>query len=209
LRLEFFFDCSSPWTYLAFHRVEEVARRAGAELVWRPILVGGVFNAVNPSVYEQRAHPVPAKARYAAKDLQDWARLYGLAIRWPSVFPVNSVKAMRGVIVAGETGRLVPFARAVFEAYWGEDRDISREEVLGELARRAGLDAQALLARIADPEIKAALRTNTDELVERGGFGSPTLFVDGDDMYFGNDRLPLVEASLRRGAGPGQPLRGS
>jgi len=209
VRLEFFFDCSSPWTYLAFHRVEDVARRAGAELAWRPILVGGVFNAVNPSVYEQRARPVPAKARYAAKDLQDWARLYGLAIRWPSVFPVNSVKAMRGVIVAGEAGRLVPFARAVFEAYWGEDRDISREEVLGELARRAGLDAEALLARIADPEIKAALRANTDELVARGGFGSPTLFVDGDDMYFGNDRLPLVEAALRRGAGRAEASRGA
>jgi len=209
VHLEFFFDCSSPWTYLAFQRVEEVARRAGAELVWRPILVGGVFNAVNPSVYEQRARPVPAKARYAAKDLQDWARLYGLTIRWPSVFPVNSVKAMRGVIVAGEAGRLVAFARAVFEAYWSEDRDISKEEVLGDLARRAGLDAEALLARIADPEIKAALRTNTDELVERGGFGSPTLFVDGDDMYFGNDRLPLVEAALRRGAGQAEASRGA
>lgn len=201
MRLEFFFDCSSPWTYLAFHRVEDLARDAGAELVWRPILVGGVFNAVNPSVYEQRARPVPAKARYAAKDLQDWARLYGLTIRWPSVFPVNAVKAMRGVIVAGESGRLVPFARAVFEAYWGEDRDISREEILGELARRAGLDPTGLLARIAAPEVKAALRSNTDELVERGGFGSPTFFVDGEDMYFGNDRLPLVEAALRRPEG--------
>ena len=82
-RLEFFFDCSSPWTYLAFHRIEDICRETGAELVWRPILVGGVFNAVNASVYEQRANPVPAKARYYAKDLRDWARSYGLRIGQP------------------------------------------------------------------------------------------------------------------------------
>ncbi len=105
-RLEFFFDCSSPWTYRAFHRVEQVCSRAGAELVWRPILVGGVFNTVNPSVYEQRASPVPRKARYYAKDLRDWTRYYGLEIGQPPVFPVNSVKAMRGVFVAEEHDRV-------------------------------------------------------------------------------------------------------
>jgi 2-hydroxychromene-2-carboxylate isomerase len=196
-RLEFFFDCSSPWTYLAFHRIEEVAEEAGAELVWRPILVGGVFNQVNASVYEQRAKPVPAKARYHAKDLQDWARLYGLKIGWPSVFPVNSVKAMRGCLAAEEAGCLPDFARAVFEAYWGRDEDVSREDALGPLAADVGLDPAALLARIAEPELKAKLRANTDELIQRGGFGSPTMFVDGDDMYFGNDRLPLVRRALR------------
>lgn len=197
--LEFFYDCGSPWTYLAFHRIEDVARAAAAELRWRPILVGGVFNAVNGSVYEQRAHPVPAKIRYHAKDLQDWARLYGIAIRWPSVFPVNSVKAMRGALAAEEHGRLVPWSRAVFEAYWGEDRDVSRDDVLADVAAKVGLEPEAHLARLADPEIKARLRANTDALIERGGFGSPTIFVDGDDMYFGNDRLPLVEAALARG----------
>ena len=196
--LEFFFDCSSPWTYLAFHRIEEVARAAGAELVWRPILVGGVFNAVNDSVYEQRARPVPAKARYHAKDLQDWARLYGLAIGWPSVFPVNSVKAMRGCFVAEEHGLLPRWARAVFEAYWGGDRDISQEAVLEKLAADVGLDGSELLAKIASPPYKDRLRANTDELIARGGFGSPTMFVNGDDMYFGNDRLPLVAAALER-----------
>ena len=194
--LEFFFDCSSPWTYLAFHRIEALAAEAGAELIWRPILVGGVFNQVNASVYEQRANPVPAKARYHAKDLQDWARLYELKIGWPSVFPVNSVKAMRGCLAAEEAGCLPKFARAVFEAYWGRGEDVSREDVLGPLAADVGLDAAALLARIAEPELKAKLRANTDELIGRGGFGSPTMFVDGDDMYFGNDRLPLVRRAL-------------
>ncbi len=195
--LEFFFDCSSPWTYLAFDRIEGVAERTGAELVWRPILVGGVFNAVNPSVYEQRAKPVPAKARYYAKDLADWVRGSGLKIGTPSVFPVNSVKAMRGVFVAEEAGIVPAYARAVFEAYWGELRDISQDDVLGEVVGRVGLDRDAFFARIAEPALKQRLRANTDELIERGGFGSPTMFVDRDDMYFGNDRLVLVEAALR------------
>ncbi len=196
-RLEFFFDCSSPWTYLAFHRIEEVAAEARAGLVWKPILVGGVFNAVNPSVYAQRAEPVPAKLRYHAKDLADWARLYGLRIGWPDVFPVNSVKAMRGCIVAQEAGDLPGYARAVFEAYWGDLQDISQEAVLELVAKRAGLEPAGFFARIAEPEIKDRLRANTDELIERGGFGSPTIFVDGKDLYFGNDRLPLVREALK------------
>jgi 2-hydroxychromene-2-carboxylate isomerase len=195
-KLEFFYDCGSPWTYLAFHKIEALAAEAGAELVFRPILVGGVFNAVNASVYEQRAHPVPAKLKYHAKDLQDWARLYGLKIGWPSVFPVNSVKAMRGAIVADEHGKQTAWSRAVFEAYWGEDRDVSKDAELAAVAERVGLDPGALLAAIAKPEIKAALRANTDELIARGGFGSPSIFVDDDDLYFGNDRLPLVRAAL-------------
>ena len=118
-RLEFFFDCSSPWTYLAFHRIEDVCRETRAELVWRPILVGGVFNAVNASVYEQRSNPVPAKARYYAKDLRDWARSYGLRIGQPPVFPVNSVKAMRGAFFALERGVLPQYASKTARAYCG------------------------------------------------------------------------------------------
>jgi len=197
-RLEFFFDCSSPWTYLAFHKVGELAAGTGAELVWRPILVGGVFNAVNQSVYEQRANPLPLKLRYYAKDLADWARHYGLRIGMPPVFPVNSTKAMRGCFVAEEHGVLPQWARAVFEAYWGDLEDISRPEVLTRLAERAGLDAGELMEKVQAPEYKQKLRANTDELIERGGFGSPTLFVDTDDMYFGNDRLELVRAALER-----------
>jgi len=195
-RLEFFFDCSSPWTYLAFHRIEDVCRETGAELIWRPILVGGVFNAVNSSVYEQRAKPVPVKARYYAKDLRDWARSYGLRIGQPPVFPVNSVKAMRGAFFALEKGVLPAYARAIFEAYWGDLQDISQDDVLHPIVARVGLPADEFFARIAAPEYKARLRENTDELIARGGFGSPTMFVDGSDLYFGNDRLPLVREAL-------------
>ena len=197
-RLEFFFDCSSPWTYLAFHRIEDVAREGGAELVWKPILVGGVFNAVNPGLYEARANPLPARAAYHRKDLADWARHYGLDIRWPEIFPVNSVRAMRGCLVAARHDALPRFARSTFEAYWGEGRDISQLEVLVDIAAQAGLDPVIFAKTLETPEIKRALRHNTDELVARGGYGSPTLFVNEKDMYFGNDRLPLVAAALER-----------
>ena len=195
-RLEFFFDCSSPWTYLAFHRVQPLAAETGAELVWRPILVGGVFNEVNETVYAQRANPVPRKFRYYAKDLRDWARHTGLEIGTPAVFPVNSVKAMRGCFVAEEHGRLPAYARAVFEAYWGQGRDISQDAELSAVVDAVGIPRERFFAKIAEPACKQKLRDNTDELIARGGFGSPTLFVDGDDMYFGNDRLELVRAAL-------------
>ena len=197
--IEFFFDCSSPWSYLAFHNVQPMAADLGVDIAWRPILVGGVFNTVNPSVYASRENPVPAKAAYMRKDLADWARDAGLKIVFPPrVFPVNSVKVMRGCILIEPDGKLVPFARAAFEAYWGDDEDISQDDVLARICARAGVDQAYYFAGIADQEVKDRLRRNTEELIRRGGFGSPTIFVDGGDMYFGNDRLRLVRAAVER-----------
>jgi 2-hydroxychromene-2-carboxylate isomerase len=195
-RLEFFFDCSSPWTYLAFARIEGLCADTNAELVYRPILVGGVFNAVNQSVYQQRANPDPMKLRHYAKDLADWARFTEIRIGSPPVFPVNSVKAMRGCKIAAEAGCLREYANAVFEAYWGDLLDISLDTVLRDVVQNVGLDETSFFEHIVNPETKAWLRANTEELIERGGFGSPTMFVDEDDMYFGNDRLPLVRHAL-------------
>lgn len=197
--LEFFFDCSSPWTYLCFSRIEELAARTGAEMVWKPILVGGVFNAVNEDVYETRANPHPVKSRYYVKDLQDWARYCGVKIGQPPVFPVRAIDPMRAVLVAQEEGKLPAFAWGLFEAYWGDLKDISQPEILAAVAEKAGLDPEMVAGRIRDDDIKGRLRANTDELIARGGFGSPTMFVNGDDMYFGNDRLPLLEDALKRG----------
>ena len=197
-RLEFFYDCSSPWTYLAFDRIEGVVQDTGAELVWKPILVGGVFNTVNPSVYESRQNPVAPKVAYYEKDMQDWARHQGLRIGTPPVFPVNSAKAMRGALFAEEERKVAPYSRAIFEAYWGELRDISQDDVLRDIVIAVGLDPEQYFARVTDPVYKDRLRSNTEELVARGGFGSPTFFVDHDDMYFGNDRLNLVRDALER-----------
>ncbi|SKA15379.1 2-hydroxychromene-2-carboxylate isomerase [Enhydrobacter aerosaccus] len=195
-QIDFYFDCSSPWTYLAFHAIQPLAAELLAEIAWKPILVGGVFNTVNQSVYESRAKPNPLKQAYMLKDLGDWARLYGLSIVFPPrVFPVNSVKCMRGAFLALDEGKLVPYAKAAFEAYWGADRDLSKEEVLADIATQAGLERQRFFAAVESQSCKDRLRSNTDELIARGGFGSPTLFV-GSSMFFGNDRLPLVRAAL-------------
>lgn len=193
--IEFFFDCSSPWTWLGFESIQPLAQDAGVDIQWRPILVGGVFNAVNSSVYEGRKNPVPAKARYMLKDLEDWARLQGLSITFPpAVFPVNSVKVMRACCWLGQD--CVPFARAAFRAYWTDNRDISQDDVVADVAAAVGVDPAALFAAIAQDAVKAQLRENTDELIARGGFGSPTTFVGGNDMYFGNDRMPLIHAAI-------------
>ncbi|MGH7949018.1 MAG: 2-hydroxychromene-2-carboxylate isomerase [Candidatus Binataceae bacterium] len=197
-QLEFFYDCSSPWTYLAFTRIEEVAGSNGADLIWRPFLVGGVFNTVNPSVYEERKKPVPLKAKYYVKDLQDWAHFYGIKIGNPTVFPVNSVKAMRGALVALEHGKISPYSRRVFECYWGDNRDISQDDVLRDIVRDVGLDDKEYFEKISSQPYKDKLRANTEDLMSRGGFGSPTMFVNRTSMFFGNDRLPLVEWELSK-----------
>lgn len=208
--IEFFFDISSPWTYLAFHNIQPLAAELKAQIDWKPILVGGIFNSVNPSVYAMRENPVPAKSAYMKKDLQDWAHEAGLKINMPpKVFPVNSVKAMRGCIwlsqqagqQAGNSSATLPsmvsFAKAVFEAYWAREEDISQDDVLADLCEAIGVNVKAFFDGIAQAPIKEQLKANTEELIRRGGFGSPTLFV-GDDMYFGNDRLSLVRAALLR-----------
>ncbi len=198
--IEFFFDCSSPWTYLAFHNIQPLATETKTQIAWRPILVGGIFNSVNPSVYASREKPVPAKARYMLKDLNDWARASNLAIKMPpSVFPVNSVKAMRGCIYLEPEGKQVAFATAVFEAYWGGDQDISQDAVLAKICERIGVDPAKFFAGISEQAVKDQLKANTDEVIARGGFGSPTIFINTTDMYFGNDRLPLIRDALLRG----------
>ena len=197
-QLECFFDCSSPWTYLGFHNIQPLAADLGVEITWRPILVGGLFNTINPSVYASRENPVPAKQTYMHKDLQDWARYSGINIRWPmSIFPINRVKAMRGCIAANRQGKLVPYARGVFEAYWGLDRDITQDDLLAEIALAAGLDSNEISEAIGSDQSKAELKANGEDLARRGGYGSPTFFVNGGDMYFGNDRIPLIHSSLK------------
>jgi 2-hydroxychromene-2-carboxylate isomerase len=204
IELEFFYDCSSPWTYFAFTRMIPLAERLGVPVDWRPILVGGVFNAVNQQVYSSREEMFTRpenerKLAYYLKDLGDWAELCGVTARWPQGHPINSVKAMRGAFFAREQGLLLPYSRAVFATYWGgETPDIASDEVLAGICRQVGLDPAGFFDAIASQDYKDRLRANTDELIARGGFGSPTIFINGDDMYFGNDRLPLVEHRLQQ-----------
>lgn len=201
--VECFFDCSSPWTYFAFESLLRLQDEIGLTIEWKPHLVGGVFNAVNPTVHNTRENPVPAKVAYNKKDQMDWARYLGIPMHYrPTVFPVNSVRVMRACIVVEPEGKLVPFARAAFKAYWTDDKDISKPDVVREICSAAGVDANRVMTAVEDQAVKDRLRALTQELIDRGGFGSPTMFVGGDDMYFGNDRIPLLrDAVMRRRRG--------
>jgi 2-hydroxychromene-2-carboxylate isomerase len=183
---------------LAFRNIQPLAAELKEPIRWRPVLVGGIFNSVNPSVYAMRDNPVPAKMAYMLKDLHDWSQDAGLKIIMPPrVFPVNSVKVMRGCIWLEPQGNLVPFATAVFEAYWSRDEDISQDAVLVGICKRIGIDSDEFLSGIGQTAIKEQLKANTEEVIRRGGFGSPTMFL-GEDMYFGNDRLCLVKTAILR-----------
>lgn len=200
-RIEFFYDLSSPWTCLAFHNLDGVTERTGAEAVLRPILVGGVFNAVNPAVYAAREQSDNRRLQHSWKVLNDWAALAGVPMNFPSVYhPAKSVAAMRFCCALEEDqAALAAFTRAAFAAYFAAQENLDDPDMLVAAANAAGLDGAALLMATASDTVKMRLRANTEELIARGGYGSPTIFVDGSDMYFGNDQLPLVEAALLRG----------
>ena len=195
-KVEFFFDCSSPWTYLAFHRFQTIIKEVNVDIYWKPILVGGVFNKVNQDVYNNRLNPNPLKFKYSRKDLQDWANYYKISINWPKIFPLNAVNVMRAVIVSETFDKLIPFSLLCFENYWSKGIDISDLNILSKLAESIDIDKEIFQEEIKKQNTKDLLRSNTDELINRGGFGSPTIFINGDDMYFGNDRMELVRKKI-------------
>ena len=195
-KIEYFFDCSSPWTYLSFRGILELRDKKDFEIIWKPILVGGIFNSINPSVYESRKNPVEEKLKYSQKDLKDWANLRNLEINWPKIFPINSVKAMRGAFHFLEKSTLEDYLESVFEGYWTHGIDISNIDTLLKIVEKLGEDQEQYEEVVNSEEAKQKLIENTQELMERGGFGSPTFFVNGDDMYFGNDRIQLLENIL-------------
>jgi 2-hydroxychromene-2-carboxylate isomerase len=201
-RIEFFYDLSSPWTYLAFTNLFGVMERTGYCARLRPILVGGVFNAVNQSVYAAREQADNRKLRHSWQVLKDWAALAGVEMNFPSQYhPAKSVHAMRmACTLADDMPGLVEFTRGAFESYFGRAENLDDPEVLIAVANAAGLDGAAMWAKAQTDEIKALLRANTEEVIARGGYGSPTMFVDGKWMYFGNDQLPLVEFALSKPA---------
>ena len=198
IKFEFFFDCSSPWTYLAFSRIHSVIEKYNIEPIWKPILVGGVFNEVNKDIYAQRENPNPRKFKYSRKDMQDWAELANIKIMWPSIFPVNAVKMMRIAIVAEEENKLIEFANFCFKSYWEDDLNVGDEGILEKILIDCDMDPAKIFELIESDKIKNKLRKNTENLIERGGFGSPTIFINDTDMYFGNDRIELVDYKLSK-----------
>ena len=195
--IEFYFDCSSPWTYLAFTEILPLSQRQNVEIIWKPILVGGVFNSVNQDVYQFRENPNTLKLDYSGNDLNLWAKQRDINISKPKIFPVNSVKAMRGCFFAMQQNCLPLFAQKVFDAYWGRGLDISDESIIMEIAEEAGLSPQVFKQYIYSQEAKDLLMSNSAQLIEKKGFGSPTFFYR-DQIFFGNDRLHLLEEVIRK-----------
>ena len=197
-RVDFFYDFSCPYAYLAHTQIEAVCARAGADLVWRPMLLGGVFQAVG-TVQVPFAVMSTVKARHNAFDMMRWADHFGVALTMPKAHPNRTVLALRAVLAAGPEA--IPRAsKALFAAYWVLGRDVARPEVVREALDGAGLDGSALVARADDPEIKAALRTRTDEAIAHGVFGAPAFVVTAPgvpgDLFWGQDRLDFVEKAL-------------
>lgn len=192
--IEFFFDVGSPYSYLAATQVGAVAERTGAELRWRPFLLGGVFKETGNDMPAR----VAAKAKYMLGDLQRWAEAYGVPFRFPSRFPLNTIKAQRALttVARSQPEKLPGFALALFRAYWVDDRDVSQVEEVRSVAEASGLDGAAVMEAADGQEAKDLLRSWTGEAVERGAFGAPSIFV-GDELYWGNDRLDILEGHLR------------
>lgn len=192
-KIEFFFDLGSPYSYLASTQLESFEKKNNVAFEWRPILLGGLFKTVD----NQSPFYVVSKGKksYLLNDLQAWASLYGVPYQLPSQFPPNTLKAMRGAIAAGRTGQLKPYAKAMFNAFFVDDRNISEPNTILEIVKEIGMDVTEFSLAIDGMDVKQALISATEEAADRGAFGVPTFFYQGR-MFFGNDRLCLLEHSI-------------
>jgi 2-hydroxychromene-2-carboxylate isomerase len=191
--LEIYWDFSSPFAYLGSTQADALAKRTGAKLVWRPMLLGGLFKIIG-QVEVPMLTWSPAKQGYYLKDLERWAEHWNVPFKWPTRFPMLSIKALRCWLALPEDRRDA-FREKTFRAYWGEDRDINDEATLRELI---GAGADEVLAKTQDPAIKKALIDATQRAADAGVFGAPTWVVDGKELFWGQDRIVLVERALAR-----------
>ena len=189
-KLEFFYDYVSSYSYLANHQVRGMR---DVEVSYRPMFLGAVMKATG----NRPPGTVPATGAYLATDLARWAGKYGIPFRFNSVFPQNTLKALRLVVVAQRWGTFFELHQPLFDAMFVHDRDLSDDGVLAEILTDSGLKADDYLSAADDEDIKTALKQNTEDAIARGAFGAPTFFV-GDDMFFGNDRFDFLREALDR-----------
>ena len=192
-QVEFFFDVGSPTAYLAWTQLPALCAHAGAALVYRPMLLGAVFQATGNT----SPVAVPAKGRYMGADMARYARRYGVPFAMNPHFPINTLTLMRGAAGAQlrAPDRLDAYLRGVFHAMWVEPQNLNDPATAAKALAAAGFDPAEVMGWANDADVKAALRTTTEEAVARGVFGAPTMFV-GDQMFFGQDRLELVREAL-------------
>jgi 2-hydroxychromene-2-carboxylate isomerase len=191
--LEFYFDFGSPTAYLAYKRLMQLRDEYDLQLVYRPMLLGGVFKATGNT----SPVAIPAKGAYMNQhDLPRFAKRYGVTLNFNPHFPINTLNLMRGALAAQPLDCFDTYLDAVYTAVWFDGKKMDEIDVIDQVLTDAGLDSQALLALSQDPEVKAELIAATEAAVERGVFGAPTMFM-GDDMYFGQDRLDFIEQELQ------------
>lgn len=192
-QVEFFFDVGSPYTYLAYHQLPKIAKARQVQIVWRPILLGGIFQATgNHSPVE-----IPLKGKHLNVDLQRWARQFGVPMQMNPHFPINTLALMRGAVAMQQRGNeeFQRYLAAIFSAMFEQPRNLNLPAEIGTVLQQAGFDPAEFMAAINDQSIKDSLKKNTADAVERGVFGAPTFFV-GDDMFWGQDRLHFVDQAL-------------
>jgi len=190
-KLEFFFDFGSPNAYLAYTQLPALCERCITDLVWRPMLLGGVFKATG----NHAPGEVPAKGAYLRRDMARFVERYGIEYQFNDAFPINTLTLMRGAVALLEDIRFPTYVDAVFRALWVDNRDLGDPAVFEHTLADVGFEASEFMAAVSAPETKQALIAATDEAVARGVFGAPSFIVD-DELFFGQDRLDFVEEAL-------------
>jgi len=193
-QVEFFFDFGSPTAYLAWTQLPAIAIEARAEIVWRPMLLGGVFKATG----NQSPVLIKPKGKWMRDDMQRWARRYGVKLEMNPWFIINTLTLMRGAagMQLREPDRFLKYVDVIYRAMWEKPANLGDPAVVAATLKAGGFDADAFAALVADSAVKQRLIDTTDEAVRRGVFGAPTMFV-GDAMFFGQDRLEFVKDALR------------
>ena len=199
MKVEFYYDLVSPYSYLAYGQIGRICEENGAELILRPMLLG----AVHKEAGIKAPIETKLKARYQARDIRRWAEYYGVPLQFPAPFPFRTLKTMRAAMFLREKDDLEAFTHAAFALYWqeggapkgleGSDEDAPISSIVG----RMGADPEEVLEGAASPGAKQGLKDATSEALQRGVFGAPAFFV-GEEMFWGNDRLHFVEAALKR-----------
>jgi 2-hydroxychromene-2-carboxylate isomerase len=196
--LEFLFDFGGPNSYLAYTQLAGLCERTGAEIIYTPILLGGLFKLTNNQAPMMRYAETPAKRDYEMLEFQRFVKTHAIPFKMNPHFPINTMLVMRGAVAAQKIGCLIPYVDTMMTAMWGNGLNTGDAEIVRGVIDQAGLNGTALLAACDEPEIKAELISNTEKAATRGAFGVPTFFV-GDEMFWGKERLAQVEAALHEG----------
>ena len=194
MTLTLWFDVHSPWVYLASSRVGDIARKHGLDLIWRPLHLPRLLDRIG-GIKPMEA--TPARVAWFREDILDWAELQGMPLAFHPHYPLRNSRALRACLYAAEQGKAEAFTRRVLRAYWAEAGDITDLDLLARWGEECGLDGAAIRAAAASEDYKRKIEANTEAAIARGVFGVPTVDT-GAKLYFGNDRLDLLDLHLRR-----------